>query len=89
MANEWAHLGGHGNVRGDRVAMHVKVPRDLKAAIDAAAAESGMPIADYVSLVLAKRLGLPSPEYIVLPDSATVDQLDLGLPDRRETRLSA
>lgn len=89
MANQWAHLGGHGNVRGDRAALNVKIPRDVKKALDAAAADSGMPTADYVALVLARRLGLPTPDYIVLPDTAPPDQLDLGLQDRRETRLSA
>lgn len=87
--NEWSHLGGHGRRRGERVALAVKVPVGLKSALDAAAAESGLPLTDYVTLALGRRLGIPDPDYIVASSSPTPPELDLGLPDRRESRLSA
>ena len=83
-------FGGHGRVRGsDRVSLRVRIPRDVKAAVDAAAAESGLPITDYVALTLARRLNLPDPDYISIPAPSDQDELELGLPDRREGRLSA
>lgn len=83
-------LGGYGKVRGsNRVNLRVRIPEDIKAAVDQAAAESGLPITDYVALVLARRLGLPDPDYIVTSDAAMPEELDLGIPDRREGRISA
>lgn len=82
-------MGGYRRVRGDRVSLAVKIPRDLKAAIDAGAAESDLPIGDYVTLLLARRLGLPDPDYITTADVPRPPELELGLPDRREGRLSA
>lgn len=81
--------GGRGKRRGNRVSLVVKVPEDLKRAVEAAAAESGLAITDYVTLVLGRRFNMPDPDYIDLPSAVPVDQLDLGLPDRRESRLSA
>ena len=87
--NEWSHLGGNGRRRGDRVALAVKIPTGLKQALDAAAAESGIPLTDYVTLALGRRLGIPDPDYIVTPAAEVAPELDLGLPDRREIRISA
>lgn len=81
--------GGHGRKRGNRVRLPVQIPTDLKAALDKAAEDSGLPLTDYVTLVLGRRLGLPDPDYIVIPDGMLPDELDLGLPDRREIRISA
>ena len=88
-ASQAGALGGYGKLRGDRVSLAVRIPRDLKAAIDAGAAESQLPMGDYVTLLLARRLGVPDPEYIAPADLESTDELDLGLPDRRERRLTA
>lgn len=82
--------GGRGKRRGNRVSLVVKVPEDLKRAVEAAAAESGLAITDYVTLVLGRRFNMPDPDYITQLDiPEPTPELDLGLPDRRETRMSA
>lgn len=84
-------LGGRGRKRGERVAIRLMVPPDVKDAVVAAANESGLPIMDWVTLALARRLGVPDPSYIQVPDGTPPpDELDLGLPNRRERpRMSA
>lgn len=87
--SEAGTYGGRGKRRGSRVPLAVKVPEDLKRALAAAAEESGLPLTDYVTLVLGRRLNMPDPDYITLPGAVPLDELDLGLPDRREIRISA
>jgi hypothetical protein len=44
--------------------MHVRVPRTHHAIYERAAAEAGMPLGDYVALMLARAHELDEPEYV-------------------------
>lgn len=50
--------------KGERSAITCRVPVSHRGVIEAAAAEAGMGISDYVAMVLARTHGLPDPEFI-------------------------
>lgn len=58
--------------------MHVRVPVDHYAAYEAVAAESGMPLADWVALTLARSQDLPEPSYVHRSSGAPQGELPLG-----------
>lgn len=55
--------------------MHVRVPRDHRAVYERAAAEAGIPLGDYVALMLARAHELAEPEYV----HRNRDQVELPL----------
>lgn len=50
--------------KGSRRAITVRVPEEHKHAYEAAAAEHGLPLSDYLALELARRFDLGEPEYL-------------------------
>ena len=50
--------------KGVRVPISGKIPADLKPILDGAAEEAGLPLTDYVALVLAEYHGQPAPSYL-------------------------
>lgn len=50
--------------KGSRVPISAKVPTDLMPILKAEAADKGMPLTDYVALVLAEAHGQPAPSYL-------------------------
>lgn len=50
--------------KGDREAMHVRVPKDHKRRYEQEAAEAGLCVADYVAIVLARAHHLEEPAYV-------------------------
>lgn len=50
--------------KGDRTPMHVRVPRKHREFYEAAAAEAGLPLSDYVAEQLARVHDLDVPEYV-------------------------
>lgn len=50
--------------KGDRSAITCRVPIAHRKVIEEAAAEQGMGLSDYVSMVLARSLGLADPEFL-------------------------
>ena len=50
--------------KGDRLAMHVRVPREHRKIYAAAALAADMPLGDYVALMLAQAHDLNAPEYV-------------------------
>lgn len=51
-------------IKGDRVPMHVRVERAHRSVYEDAADELGLPLGDYVALVLAREHDLNVPPYI-------------------------
>ena len=50
--------------KGNREALHVRVPKDHKRRYEQEAADAGLCVADYVALVLARAHRLEDPEYV-------------------------
>lgn len=50
--------------KGEREAMHVRVPKEHKRLYEQEAAEAGLCVADYVAIVLARAHKLEEPSYI-------------------------
>ena len=62
--------------KGDREAMHVRVPKDHKRRYEQEATEAGLCVADYVAIVLARAHQLEEPDY--LHRSQNQEALPLG-----------
>lgn len=50
--------------KGDRVHLSGKIPTSLKPILEDAADEMGLPLTDYVAVVLAEYHGQPAPTYL-------------------------
>lgn len=50
--------------KGDREAISCRVPSDHKPTYEDHAREAGMPLGDYVAVILAEHHGLPVPSYM-------------------------
>lgn len=65
--------------RGDRGTVASRVPVDQKAFYEERAAEAGLPLSDYVAVLLAQAHGLPVPDYIVRAAPDAHHQQELGI----------
>lgn len=54
--------------KGQREQISAKVPSSHKPLLERAAAEHGMPLCDYVAVVLAEHHGLEIPSYLIPSD---------------------
>ena len=54
--------------KGQREAISAKVPTDHKPIYEEAADAAGIPLCDYVAVVMAKHHGLPAPTYLEVVD---------------------
>ncbi len=50
--------------KGDRSAITVRVPRDHRGVYEQKATELGLPLSDYIGLLLARAHRLEDPEYV-------------------------
>src|SRR5659263_188951 len=50
--------------KGDRSPMHVRIPRNHRVLYEQAAATAGLPLSDYVAIVLARAHELDEPDYV-------------------------
>lgn len=50
--------------KGDRSAITVRVPRTHRELYEQTASEEGLPLSDYIGLLLARAHGLDDPEYV-------------------------
>lgn len=50
--------------KGDRVPITARIPRDHHPRYEQQASDAGLPLCDYVALVMARAHGLPEPEYL-------------------------
>lgn len=50
--------------KGDRSPLHVRVPKVHRAVYEKAALAAGMPLGDYVAIMLARAHELDEPDYV-------------------------
>jgi hypothetical protein len=63
--------------KGNRTAISCRVPADQKPLFEEAAREAGMPLGDYVAVILAEHHGFPVPDYL-LPQSKGQEELPIS-----------
>ncbi|WP_203338640.1 hypothetical protein [Nocardioides limicola] len=63
--------------KGNRAAISCRVPSDQKPLFEEAARAAGMPLGDYVAVILAEHHGFPVPEYL-LPRNKGQAELPIG-----------
>jgi len=56
--------------KGDRVSIGGKIPSSLKPILEDAADEMGLPLTDYLAVVLAEYHGQPAPTYLTTKQEA-------------------
>jgi len=64
--------------KGDRSPMHVRIPRNHRVLYEQAAATAGLPLSDYVAIVLARAHELDEPDYVQRERNRHQVELPLG-----------
>jgi len=64
--------------KGDRSPMHVRVPRTHREIYEQGAAKAGMPLGDYIALMLARAHQLDDPDYVHRQHDRAQVELPLG-----------
>ena len=64
--------------KGDRVAISGKIPATLKPILEEAAGDLGLPLTDYVAIVLAEYHNQPAPTYLKKNETNDQEALPIG-----------
>lgn len=78
MATQMSGRGRGGRKpKGNRAAISCRVPADQKPVLEEAARSAGMPLGDYVAVILARHHDLPIPNYLQ-PATKGQEELPIG-----------
>lgn len=64
--------------KGERVGTYVALPVDLRQALNARAAEEGLPLGDFVTRLLSEGIGKPAPARCYPVDRSMQEELPLN-----------
>lgn len=64
--------------KGNRVPISGKIPVTLKPILEDAADDMGLPLTDYVAIVLAEYHGQPEPTYVTKTETTDQEALPIG-----------
>lgn len=64
--------------KGERIGTYVALPVDLRQAVDARAAQEGLPLGDFVTRLLAEGIGEPAPARCYPANHSMQEELPLN-----------